>query len=360
MNNRKTALHAVAMLFLMAGSQVCGPALAEGAVRVKTTTVRFEDHAASLVLTGEIEARHRTNVAFRVAGRVSERRVDVGDHVSNGQTLAVLEPKEQLADLEAAKASVASTTAALTQASLSLDRQKTLLAKGFTTQSNFDTAQEAYRVAQGRLRGAQAELSQAEQDLGDTILRAQEDGVITERFAEVGQVVQPGGTVFSIARDGARDAVFKVQEALFANRLAAPDFSLTLVSDPSVTAKARIREVSPTIDARTGTVRIKAAIAAPSPLMTLGAPVTGKARIVAEHAAVLPWSALISRDGNPAVWVVDPASYKVRLRRVTVSRHETGRVFVSGGVRDGEIVVSEGGQYLFADARVDVAGGGDE
>ncbi len=343
---------------LMAGFAAAPAARAGGAIPVKTTTVHFVDYSPYLIVTGDVEARHQIDVAFRVSGRVSERLVEVGDHVTSGQLLARLEPKEKKADLEAAEASVTSKNAVLKQASLTMQRQKSLLDKGFTTRSDFDSAQESYRVAQETLKVAEANLSQAKQNLDDTNLRAEEDGVITARSVEVGQVVQPGTAVFSIARDGGRDAVFRVFEALFANKLAVPDFSLKLISDPSVTAEAHVREISPAIDEETGTVKLKATIKSPPPQMTLGAPISGTAKFAAETLATLPWTALSSINGNPAVWIVSPKDQTVRLQPVTIARHETGRFFVSKGLKDGDIVVTAGGQYLYAGVRVEITEAG--
>ena len=55
-----------------------------------------------------IDAQTRTDLSFRVSGKISERLVNVGDHVVTGQVLARLDPDEQQAELAAAKAGVAS------------------------------------------------------------------------------------------------------------------------------------------------------------------------------------------------------------------------------------------------------------
>ncbi|MEJ8475059.1 efflux RND transporter periplasmic adaptor subunit [Roseibium algae] len=337
----------VAMLLAMAAATRGSSAEVEREpLAVKTQRVEFVEYTPQLSVTGDVEARYHNDLAFRVSGRVSERLVDIGDHVAKGQVLAKLAPEEKQADLEAAKANVSSIEATLRQASLTLKRQKALLDKGFTTLSDHDSAQEAYRVATGNLDAAEARLSEAQQSLDDTILRSEESGVITQRSVEVGQVVQPGSTVFSIASDGPRDAVLKVFEALLANRLATPEFHIHLVSDPSVEAVARMREISPTVDPATGTVKLKLSIDNPPASMTLGAPVTVVANLIGQRVAMLPWSSLASLDGKPAVWIVDPETDTVDLHLVQIARHETERVLISDGLADGEVVVTFGTQLL--------------
>ena len=182
----------------------------------------------------------------------------------------------------------------LRQATSTYERQKALLAQGFTTKREHDQAQEAFRTAQAALDTARAQLGTARDHLSDTVLRAGVPGVITARKAETGQVVQAAQTVFSIAQDGPRDAVFHVYESIFTHELANPAIALTLVSDPAVKAKGTVREISPTVDRATGTVRAKVGIEHPPAAMTLGAAVVGEGRFQPRKLVVIPWSALSS------------------------------------------------------------------
>ena len=105
--------------------------------------------------------------------------------------------------------------AQLRVARATFDRQNHLIASGFTTRVAFDQAQEGLRTAEGSLEAANAQLGTAKDALGYTELRADASGVITARSLEVGQVVQAGQPVFSLAQDGERDAVFEIYEAIF-------------------------------------------------------------------------------------------------------------------------------------------------
>jgi multidrug efflux pump subunit AcrA (membrane-fusion protein) len=80
--------------------------LVERAAFVRTEIVQPRDGQASLTLTGEIQARFRADLSFRVSGRVLARLADVGAHVNAGDVLARLDPAEQQAELDAATAGV--------------------------------------------------------------------------------------------------------------------------------------------------------------------------------------------------------------------------------------------------------------
>ena len=312
---------------------------------VRTEIVQLQDRGSSATLTGDVEARYQTDLAFRVSGRVIARLVDVGAHVNAGDVLARLDPKQQQADLDAATANLAAAEFQLQVAASTFQRQKTLIAKGFTTQVAFDTAEEGLRTAEGSLESAKAQLGRSKEALGDTVLRASAAGVVTARNLEVGQVMQAAQSAFTLAQDGDRDAVFDVSESVFF-REPEDRIVLTLLSDHDVTAVGRVREVSPAIDAKSSTVRVKVAIENPPAAMTLGGALAGTARWKPVKQIVLPWSALMATGSSPAVWVVDPRTRTVSLKPVAVDSYQTGTVVVKAGLQPGERVVVDGGKLL--------------
>ena len=324
---------------------------------VRTETVRLQDRQSSVVLTGAVQARIQTDLSFRISGRVITRLVDVGAHVNSGDLLARLDPAEQQADLDAATASLAAAKSQVRVAASTFERQKTLLAEGFTTQAAFDQAQEGLRVAEGSLESAKAQLGRSKEALGDTELRASATGVITARNLEVGQVMQAAQSAFTLAQDGDRDAVFDVYESIFF-REPEDKIALTLLSDRHVTAVGRVREVSPTIDSKSSTVRVKVAIESPPAAMTLGSAVAGTVRWKPVNQIVLPWSALMATGSAPAVWVVEPGTRTVSLKPVTVDSYETGTVVIKGGLQAGDRVVVDGGKLLSLGQSVTYDGAG--
>jgi RND family efflux transporter MFP subunit len=326
---------------------------------VHVEKVALADYAPTVRLTGEIRARVESDLSFRVAGRISERLVNVGDHVSANQVLARLDPQQQQATVTAAEAAVQAGEAVLREATSTYERQKSLLARGYTTKREHDQAQEAFRTAQAALDTAKAQLGTARDQLSDTVLRASAPGVVTARKAESGQVVQAAQTVFSIAQDGPRDAVFQVYESIFTHEPADAAVDLTLVSDPAVRAKGVVRQVSPTVDPSNGTVRVKVGIEDTPSAMTLGASAIGEGRFQPRRLAAIPWSALSSENGRPAVWTLDPRTRAVSLKPVAIEGYETGKIIVREGLEPGEVVVTGGAQFLRPRQVVAIADGAD-
>ncbi|MCJ2013039.1 efflux RND transporter periplasmic adaptor subunit [Methylobacterium sp. J-076] len=317
-----------------------------GRLRVRVVEAHRTALAEDVVFSGDIQAQALVNVSFRTNGKVAKRVVEVGDHVAADQVLAELEPLTQRANLDNARAAVSSAEAQLTQAKLTFDRQKELLGGGFTTRPSYDNAEQELRTAQATLDSAKAALGTAQEQFSYTELRAGIPGIVTRRDFEVGQVVQSGQTVLVLAQDGPRDAVFNVYEALTARPLGDKTVDVSLQADPQVAIRGTIREISPTVDASSGTVRVKIGLESTPPAMALGAVVVGRGHSLPQDVVVLPWSALYRYADEPAVWVYDPGTGTVDVRKVVIAQYGPNVITLKSGVEPGEHVVVAGIQFL--------------
>ncbi|MDH7796323.1 RND family efflux transporter MFP subunit [Beijerinckia sp. GAS462] len=326
-------------------------------LRVRAVDATLTDYTPTISLTGVIAARIENPISFRTSGRMAERFVEVGDHVTPGMLLARIDPQEQESDIRSAQAAVDSAQAQVTQTTTTYQRQQTLLNQGFTTRKDYDQAEQAMRVAQSALQSAQTQLQNAKDALGYTELRAEKAGIITARSVETGQVVQAAQTIFTLAEDGDRDAVFNVDEALVASSIPDPQVMVTLLSDPRIKALGTVREVAPVIDSTSGTIRVKVTIPNTPPDMALGAAVAGSTTLRGAQAVLLPWEALFSDRGAPAVWTIDRATRAVTLTPVTVLTYNSGNVAISKGLANGQGVVAAGTQLLRPGQIVEIAQG---
>ena len=137
-----------------------------------------------------------------------------------------------------------------------------------------------------------------------------------------------------------------MQESVFANEPGDRKVEVVLVSDPRVSINGTVREIAPTVDTTTGTVRVKVGIDPTPPAMTLGASVTGTGRFRPRERIILPWSALASDAGRPAVWIVDQQTRAVSLQQIVIEAHRVGEFVVREGLKPGDIVVTSGAQRL--------------
>lgn len=315
-------------------------------VRVRTMVVQPVEFAPAITLTGVVAAQTQTELSFRVSGKVRERLANVGEHVTADQVLARLDPSEQEADVETAIAGVQSAEAVTRQVVEAFERQKNLFGKGNTTRRDLDQAEAAQRSAQAQLDQARAQLLSARDQLGYTELRAGADGVIVGRSIETGQVVAQAQPAYVLARDGARDGVFNVHEWALANLDFDKGLDVSLVSDPAVATRGRVREISPAVDANSMTVTVKVGLERTPPAMTLGTLVNGAGPMRQRKVFLVPWGAMSEIDGAPALWIVDPASKVVSLKPVRIDRYSLDRIAVTGEIAPGQTIVVAGGQTL--------------
>ncbi|WP_311884902.1 MULTISPECIES: efflux RND transporter periplasmic adaptor subunit [unclassified Pseudomonas] len=322
--------------------------------RVFVQEVKPTDYAASVTLTGDVQARVQTELSFRVGGKIIQRMVDVGDRVTAKQVLAKLDPKDLQTNVDSAQAQVVAEQARVKQSAAAFVRQQKLLPKGYTSQSEYDSAQAALRSSQSALSAAQAQLANAKDQLSYTSLIADAPGVITERQAEVGQVVQATAPIFSLARDGDRDAVFNVYESLLAERPADPSIVVSLLDNPAIKTTGTVREITPAVSAQSGTVQVKVSLDSLPQGMQLGSVVSATAKGSGKSAVELPWSALTKNISDPAVWMVDDKG-EAQLHNVTVGRYLIGKVIISEGLKGGEKVIVAGGQLLHPGMKVEIA-----
>ena len=351
----RTGLILLGAMFLAECSKPSPPAPEVRPVR--TVKVQGSAGGERVSLTGQIRAKDQAGLAFRIDGRLIERRINIGDAVQPGQIIGKLDPQILQNALRQSQANLSAAQGQLLQARNTFNRQKELLGKGFTPQAQFDQAQQALQTAEAQVDSTQAQLRNAEEQLSYTELRADGPGTVTAVGAEPGEVVRAGQMVVQVAREGGRDAVFDVPAQLIRSAPRDPVVEIALTDDPNVKTTGRVREVAPQADPTTRTFQVKVGLIDPPEAMRLGATVSGRIRLAAPPGLEIPASALTEANGRPAVWIVDPKTHTVSLRNIDVLRHDPASLVVSQGLEPGDVVVTAGVQVLRPGQKVRLLGG---
>ena len=313
---------------------------------VRAVKVERGEVGASTTLTGRIEARDEAALAFRISGRIAENDLKLGDRVNAGQILARLESQNEQNAFRTAQAGAAAAEAQLTEARNRFERQDTLIADVWTTRPLFDEAQQALRTAQSQVDDAEAQLKTAQDLVSFTELKADAPGVLTAIGPRAGEVVQAGQMIARIARQDGRDAVFEVPAQVIRSAPPDPEITVFLTEDPTAQAIGRVREVAPQADPVTRTFEVRVGLTDPPATMRLGTTVTGRLQANALAAFEIPAAALTRINRQPAVWIVDPSRRTVSLHDVDVLRFDQDTVAITGGLDEGQIVVTAGMQAL--------------
>lgn len=323
---------------------------------VRTVTVEPSRPAPDLTFTGHIEAQDQAALAFRIGGRLAERLVGLGASVREGETVARLDPENELNDLRSAQAGLTAAQGNLRKAENQFQRQSHLLERHITTQADFESAKQALTAARAQVDAASARVRSAEDVVGFTTLKADAPGIVTRVVAEPAEVVAAGRMIVQLARRDGRDAVFEIPADLV--RRVTPDMRVrvTLSGESGAEASGRVREIAPQADPVTRTFRVRVGLSEPSPAFRLGAAVSGSVRAGGGDSLTIPTAALTRRDQSVGVWVVDPKALTVSLRKLDVAGSDPATATISKGLNVGDIVVTAGAGLLSEGQRVRLIG----
>lgn len=324
------------------------------AVTVQPAVVRELPRA--IAVSGPVTAWEEMQLGVELGGlRVTDLHVDVGERVRQGELLLELDARSVESERAQARAAHAEAQAALGLAQANLRRGETLAKEQLIAASALDELRAARTQAQARAATARAALDAAQLRVDFTRLRAPDDGIISRRLVEPGQVVGSGTELLRLIRDGRLE---------WQAELASDELARVSVGDPVVldvpggaTAEGRVRAVSPGVDATTRTGTVFADLPDPEGLR-VGQFVPGRIATGAGRALTVPAAAVVERDGYPYVFTVDADGVAKRLRVRTGTRAGDA-VEILDGLEPGTPVVVRGAGFLGDGDRVRVVAEGD-
>jgi multidrug efflux system membrane fusion protein len=310
------------------------------------------------VYPGELRARHETDLAFRIGGKLLQRQAEMGMTVRRGQVLARLDPQDTRLAADAARAQVAAAESELAFARAELDRNADLLSKNFISKAVFDNKQNAYSAARARLDQARAQAGINLNQASYSALIADSDGVITQVLAEAGQVVNAGQAVFRLARSGEREITIAVPESKLAQVKVGSRASISLWSLPGNQLAGQVREINGAADPVTRTYAVKVRV----DNLPVGAQLGMSANVAIDGAGpsriIIPLAALTKTAGanpTPAVWLVDRNTRRVTLQPVVVGSFGEQGATIMSGLRAGQLIVTAGAHKLLPNQEVRLA-----
>lgn len=340
------------LLLPLAISAGCGdqdqppPALARP---VKVFRIEQNAVAGARSFAGEVRARFETPLSFRVAGKLLERKVDVGDSVRKGQLLAILDGNDYRLAVQGLKAQLASAQADSNFLRDDLVRYRELLAQQVISPPEFERHETAYTAARERTAALEAQLAEANNQLSYTELHADRDGVVTALAVEAGQVLAAGQPVVTLAQLDEREIHFDVPEHRLQEIQRQQAVNVSLWSGDERQFKARIREIASAADPASRTYRVKATLLEGEEIAQLG--MTATAHIAAHSSSLIaiPLSAVYSpqnQPDHPSVWLVDERAATVAAVPVQLGETLAGERIAVDGVAAGQLLVSAGANRL--------------
>lgn len=323
---------------------------------VKVVEIGEAETTRQLDYSGSVRARTEMNLGFRIAGKVTERLVDIGQHVNEGDVLARVDPSDYELSVKSAEASLDAAERQVETVDLARKRAEQLYAKSFAPKSQLDQAVLSYDQAVATRDAARSTLAQAQNQVHYTDLKAGKAGIVTAISADIGQVVGAGTPVMTVAVDGEKEVLIAVPEMDIAGFRPGKEVKASFWSDEALTLDGKVREVAGSADPQSRTFAVRVSLPN-DPRVLLGmtanvaATVGSKAQLVS-----IPLTAMAEKDGKHIVWTVDRASDTVHPRPIKVANFTADGVAVAEGLKQGDVVVAAGTQFMTDNLKVKPSG----
>jgi RND family efflux transporter MFP subunit len=304
-------------------------------------------------ISGSLEPEQTATVRSEVSGSVLRTFVDAGERVRRGQLLANLDDRAIEEGFLSSRSAVRSAESALTLARRNLQRTERLTQAGALPERDLENAQLDVTNAEGALADARARLAAAQEQLGDTRVRAPFDGIVSERQADAGDVVQLGAALFSIV-DPRR---LRLEASVPADQIGRlrqgteVEFTVTGL-DRRITGG--IERINPVVDSTTRQIRIYVSIPNLDQALVAGLFAEGRVATDTKRAVAVPVAAVDSRGNTPTVHVIR----RGRVAEIEVSpgvRDEAAElVEIQSGVAVGDTVLLGSAQGMTPGSRIRV------
>jgi RND family efflux transporter MFP subunit len=291
------------------------------------------------LLSGSLEPAREADVRAEVSGTVVQSLADNGQAVQKGQLLARIDDTAIRDQWLSARSLVTSAQNAANVARRDEERAKRLAEAGAVAERDLDAARQARIAAEAQLEDARARLSLAQRQLDNTQIRAPFAGLVSERAASAGDVVQPGSEMFTVVDPSSMRLEASVPaEALTALRVGDPvEFSVNAYPDRTFTG--RVERINPAADPNTRQVRIYVAIPNVGGRLVAGLFAEGRVATDARSAVVAPQNAIDVRGLRPtAVRVKNGRAERVEVE-LGLEDDATERVEIRSGLAAGDTLL---------------------
>jgi HlyD family secretion protein len=345
------ALLAVLILVLRgASTRSRAPVAAAAAPAVTARPLETMQVARGVTANGSVYAWQEIVVGPEVGGyRVAAVNVEVGDRVRRGQALVQLAEDMLAAEVASKRANLEQAQASLENAVSAYRRAHSLSGSGVVSQSDLDKLRSEELAARARVEVNKAELQTSELRLRHTRVTAPDDGIISARNVNVGQVAQAGTEMLRLLSKGRVEWRAEIPESRMREIRVGQKVKLTTADGAQL--DGTVRAIAPTVESSTRAGLVYVDI--PSGAARPGMFARGEIVLGQSAASMVPLSSIVTQDGYTYVFVVSEQQLVVR-RRVETGAVRDKQIEIVSGVEPGERIVDKGAGFLKDGDRVRV------
>ena len=302
-------------------------------------------------VSGSLEPEQSATVRAEVGGSVLRTYAEAGQRVKRGQLLARLDQRAVQDAFLSARSAVRSAETALELARRNAERAERLAEAGAVAERDLETARWDVTNAEGALADARARLSNAQEQLDDTQVRAPFDGIVSDRPADAGDVVQVGAALFTIV-DPTRLRLEASVPAEQIGRLRSGTEVEFTVNGLDRRITGRIERINPVVDPATRQVRIYVTIPNVDQGLVAGLFAEGRVATDTKRAVAVPLTAIDNRGNAPTLHLLKAGRVTESPVQLGVRDEAAELVEVLAGAADGDTVLLGSAQGVTPGSRV--------
>lgn len=305
--------------------------------------------------SGRLEAIDQVDVRPQVSGKLIAVHFKDGSLVNKGDLLFTIDPRPFEAELNRAKAQLASAEAQVTYSSANLGRNQRLIQSNAIAHQELDQAENEARSANANLQAAKAAVETARLNLEYTRITAPVSGRISRAEVTVGNVVSAGNgaqVLTSLVSVSRLYASFDVDEQTYLkyisnqrNSARVPVY-LGLANESGFSREGYISSIDNNLNTTSGTIRVRATFDNPKGVMLPGLYARIRLGGGQPRAAILISPTAIGVDQDKRFVVVVDAKNQTAYREVKLGTQQDGLQIINSGLQVGDRIVVNGLQRI--------------
>jgi membrane fusion protein (multidrug efflux system) len=301
-----------------------------GPISVVAVTLKRQPFARQMEAVGTARANEAVDITSKTSNRVTKILFREGQQVKAGEVLVEF-------DTEQARASLAEAEAALKDSQSQFKRSRELYTTKALSEAQLDQLQATLSTNEARVAGARSQLN-------DMIIRAPFAGRVGLRNVSVGSYVSPGGVITTLDDTSIIKLDFSVPEVFLASLQEGLEISARTSAYPDVEFKGKVSSIDSRLDPVSRAIIVRARIDNKDGRLKPGMFMTVKLIRADAPALMLPEEALVPEGNSKFVFVVRDG--KAMRVEVQTGRRRPGEVEITGGLDEGDVVVTEGTQKV--------------
>ncbi len=326
----------------------------EAGIPVLMGQVETKDVIYSLHQVGTLKAKQSVMIKSEVEGKIIKIFFREGDAVKSGMLLVKLDDSKIIKKIDRLQARMAQLKIQLANSKRTLERKRPLAKEDLVSKQNLDDLESKIKIEQASIREVGAELDFNREIFKDTEIRSPFPGVTSEKVVNLGGFLKVGDPVVMVVQLDPLEISFRADEKYKPRLYLKQPITITVSAYPERRFSGEVCFVSPDIDVSTRSFLVKGLLLNHEKLLNPG--MFAEIAIVTEvhkNALIVPWESVIQLENETYLYKIDDDNaIKVPIKLGLVFNDGTAEV--SGDLKPGEKIVTEGKFALYDHARIKV------